>query len=81
MGVVYAKKKDYQKALKYWLKSKSVKADNPVLLAGLGLVYEKLNKTDKAIEEYKLCIQADPFNHAFISHSDDCLHLRERIKK
>lgn len=43
MGVVYAEKKDYQKALKYWLKSKSVKADNPVLLAGLGWVYEKLN--------------------------------------
>jgi len=81
MGVVYAKKRDYQKALKYWLKNKSAKANNPVLLARLGWVYEKLNKTDKAIEEHKLCIQANPFNHAFISHSDDCLHLRERIKK
>jgi tetratricopeptide (TPR) repeat protein len=54
---IYDKKEDYNNALKYYLKTKNIDPNHPVVYRKLGDLNHKLGKSDQAIEDYSRVIE------------------------
>ncbi len=68
LGVVYAQRKDYLRALKYLNNSLRVFPKNSATLSNLGNVFLELRQYDNALDCYAKSIKIDPNNSATLSN-------------
>ena len=59
-AVLYARKKEFDKALADYAKALEISPDNTMIYNNRGLLYEKMGSLDKAIADFSKIIKLDP---------------------
>jgi tetratricopeptide (TPR) repeat protein len=81
LGFYYVTKKQYEKAIPYFLRSRELLPATPRVLAALGDAYAFSGQYAKGEETYKVLLAKDPLNRAVLLNLANCLILQDKFSE